>query len=363
MIIGITVSNFTWPCFVRVSDEIDEFVLDPDTEQPYQEPRTFPTAWITLGSTNVGPTGRITAVFRIWPSRTSPFPVADDLIVDVADDHTKHPSAVAWADIIDPEGIRWAGAPLWDVDPAPEVVSVGLPPWWGTLGHDMARIRGLLSPQQHSMDLRGIDYDKVLGLVSVEVWDKGIQIRNDCYDPDDIVGYDPSGGPIPRQGALPPVSEYLDRADDPAGRKTIVWWQRFAGAPPKDIPPNLLAINPVYAYKRRAPNSNAEEKEIEWRTKVVARVLRVAAAGIVGYYAPQHPEHNPATPDGLRALLDIERGYLYDEQQRFIGRGGSELYVALEASGKPWLDLPGQGGFATLRARILDELTPWKPAE
>lgn len=303
----------------------------------------YPAAWLTLGSVFVE-AGTVTAGFHLHPTRDAPETLLGD--------------TYAFPESADPVGDAWRAVIAHEPWSAGEIVSRGLPQTWNVRGHANARLGALLRTGQHTQPIEEIDYDKVLGLVTVEVWDKGIQIRNDVYSPNDIVAYDPSGGPIPRPDALPPVSEYLDRADDPAGRKTIVWWHRTAGAPSKEIPPDLRAF-PVYAYKRRAPSSNAEEKEIEWRTKVVARVLRVAAAGIVGWYAPRHPEIDPSTPLGLRALLDLERGYLYDAQQQFIGRGGLDLYQALVDSQKPWLDLPGFGGFATLRDRILDELTPW----
>lgn len=359
MIIGLVAYDYPVQTYPRDPDTGE---LVPEEDGSFQAILVTPeAAWLHLahvGLHNVNPDERrVTGHFDVFESREAAETGAHALgqvLVDAAVDEARHPDHQAWDALVgklNADGV------------ANELISNGLPAWWATIGHQTARISPLLSSAQRAGRLQDLDYDKVLGLVRVEVWRHGLRVRDDLYGPNDIIGYEPSGGPIPRDGALPPVSEYYDRPDDPAGRKTLVWWHRDAGVPTDEIPDNLNLF-PVYTYKRRSPAASSvdvEKRDREWREAALTRALHVCAAGIIAYYAPQYPQHDPATKGGQRALLDLERGYLVNEQTFFVARGGTGMYAAIVASDKPWLDLPGQGGFATLRDRVLDELTPWAP--
>lgn len=354
MIIGATVPSLTVQTFLR--DESGDFVRDEHGGLSAVDV-VVPSAWVLAQSVTVGSPGpnerRVIGTFEVFGSRTDAeggVPSLGVVQVDAVEDTAKVPQQQAWEALI-------------AAHPGTEIVSNGLPGWWPGLGHAQARIGTLLTPAQHALPIQMTDYNLV-GLAYREVWEHGIPTRVDGYAAADVQAYEPTGQPIPRDGAVPVISEYLfGRPDDPNTYKHLVWW-RVGNDPPNATFPGEAGQHPnVYATLRRPPiGGDVEKRDRAWRDSALTRALHVAAAGIIGYYAPQYPQHDPTTRSGQRALLDLERGYLAAEQGFFVNRGGSVLYEAIQASDKPWLDLPGLGGFATLRDRMLDELTPWAPA-
>lgn len=348
MILGVIVGSITVQTFPR--DENGDFIRQPDGSLQAVD-TTLTDAWVTLVSAvTSGPTESRTVVgtFLVYENRGD-IEATGTYVASAVWDPARHPEQQAWEALIAAVGDH-------------EVISQGLPSWWSGVGHGIARLGALLTPAQHALRIQDTDYN-LLGLVFKDIWLHGMPIRRDGYREEDVERYEPTGQPILFSGALPFISEYLiGRPDDPTAYKHLVWW-RLGPDPANETFPGEAGVHPnVYATKRRPPiGGDVEQRDRAWRDAALTRAMHVAAAGIIAYYAPSHPEFDPTTLTGQRALLDFERGYLAAEQQFFVVRGGSALYTALQTSDKPWLDLPGIGGFATLRDRMLDELTPWAP--
>ena len=348
MILGVIVASITVQTFPR--DENGDFILQPDGSLQAVD-TTLTSAWVTLVSAvTSGPVEARTVVgtFHVFEARSDTEPVGT-YVASAVWDPARHPEQQAWEALIAAVGDH-------------EVVSHGLPSWWPGVGHGAARIGALLTPAQHAQRVQATDYN-LLGLVFKDVWLHGMPIRRDGYREADVERYEPTGQPVLYAGALPCVSEYLiGRPDDPTAYKHLVWWRIGPDAPNETFPGEAGVHPNVYATLRRPPiGGDVEQRDRAWRDGALTRAMHVAAAGIIGFYAPSYPEVDPTSRTGQRFLLDLERDYLTAEQQFFINRGGTALYAALQASDKPWLDIPGVGGFATLRARMLDELTPWAP--
>jgi hypothetical protein len=352
MILGLIAASIIVQTFER--DENGEYIRQEDGSLQAVDV-TLSDAWITLLAATVGGLAerRVTATFQVWISRSAASePGAEPVgikVLDAAAVAQRNPEQQAWEALIA------------EVGEDHELISNGLPAWWSGTGHSLARIGRLLSASQHGQPIETIDYDKFVGLAFKDVWEHGMPTRRDGYPTDEVERYDPTGQPTLLDHARPVVSEYLiGRPDDPNAYKHLVWW-RVGNDPANATFPGTVHPN-VYAVVRRPPiGGDVEQRDQAWRDAALTRAMHVAAMGIIGYYAPQHPELDPTTLAGQRTLLDYERGYLAQEQQFFIARGGSTLYSALQASDKPWLSIPGIGGFATLRDRMLDELTPWAP--
>ena len=352
MILGLIAASITVQTFER--DENGEYVRQEDGSLQAVDV-TLSDAWITLLAATVGglTERRVTATFQVWASRAAASePGAEPVgtkVLDAAAVAQRNPEQQAWEALIA------------EVGEAHELISNGLPAWWSGTGHSLARIGRLLSAAQHGQAIETIDYDKFVGLAFKDVWEHGMPTRRDGYALDEVASYDPTGQPTLLDHARPVVSEYLiGRPDDPNAYKHLVWW-RVGNDPANATFPGVPHPN-VYAVVRRPPiGGDVEKRDRAWRDSALTRAMHVAAMGIIGYYAPQHPEIDWTTREGQRTLLDYERDYLAGEQQFFINRGGSALYTALQTSNKPWLSIPGIGGFPTLRDRMLDELTPWAP--
>lgn len=351
MILGLIAASITVQTFER--DEGGEFIRQPDGSLQAVDV-TLTDAWVTLLAAVIGgsPGARqVTGTFQVWADRATATAGGEPIgsrVVQAAADPQRNPEQQAWEALIADVGDH-------------ELVSNGLPAWWTGTGHGPARIGRLLTAPQHSQPIEMIDYNLFVGLAFRDVWEHGVPTRRDGYPLDEVDRFEPSGQPVPKDTARPVVSEYLiGRLDDPNAYKHIVWW-RANNDPPNATFPGEVHPN-VYATRRRPPiGGDVEQRDRAWRDAALTRAMHVAAAGIIAYYAPQHPEIDPTTLLGQRTLLDLERGYLASEQQFFVSRGGSALYTAIQASTKPWLNIPGVGGFATLRDRMLDELTPWAP--